>query len=128
MTPEVSQATPSPDPVEQPVAPSPPVPAIHEAERASGPSGAILYGTTIDLGGAVARRQGGLDVVVRGDDTDANRRLAEQIEAAVGPQPVRQTPHRRAGPLALPHYQQEVQPPDGHTFYETEHRKARKKR
>ncbi len=77
---------------------------------------------------AVARRQAELDVVVRGDDTDANRRLAERIEAAVGPTPLRQTPHRRAGPAALPHSQQEVQPPEGHSFYETEHRKARKKR
>jgi hypothetical protein len=122
----------SPDPVTNPTsqATPPPValPTIHEAERASGPSGAILYGAELDLAAAVARRQGGLDVVVRGDDTDANRRLAETIEAAVGSSPIRQTPHKRAGPRALPHCQQSVQPPGGHTFYETERRKAGRKK
>jgi len=65
--------------------------------------------------------------VVRGDDVDANRSLAQRIEAAVGPY-LRSDPHKRAGPLVLPHYQPYPRPPDGHTFYETAHRKARKKR
>jgi hypothetical protein len=102
-------------------------PTIHEAERASGGGGAILYGPEIELDAAVARRQAGEDVVVRGDDVKANRRLAGAIESAVGPC-FRSDPHRQAGPLALPHFQQDQAPPGGHTFYETDKRKARKKR
>jgi hypothetical protein len=74
----------------------------------------------------VLRRQADLDVVVRGDNIDQNRALAQAIEKAVGPYQ-RATPHLlAAGPLALPHYQQDTPPPDGHTFYETSRRKARK--
>ncbi len=104
----------------------PPPPTIHEAELGSGPSGVVDHGTEIDLAAAVARRQAGGDVVVCGDDVNANRRLAEQIETAVGPCK-RSEPHRLAGPYALPHYQPHPRPPDGHTFYETPRRKARKK-
>jgi hypothetical protein len=107
------------------IPPSPP-PTIHEADRASGPSGAVLSGAAIDFPTAVARRQAGLDVVVCGGDVAANRRLAGVIEAAVGACQ-RSDPHRRAGPLALPHFQQDLPPPEGHTFYETANRKARKR-
>lgn len=100
-------------------------PTIHNAELASGPSGAVEYGAEIDLAAAVARRQVGDNVVVRGDDVDANRRLAGQIESSVGPCR-RSDPHASAGPHALPHYQPQSRPPDGHTFYETPRRKARK--
>lgn len=112
----------------QPAAASPLAqsPTIHEAERASGPSGAILSGAVIDFKEAVARREAGLDVVVCGADVAANRRLAGAIEAAVGACQ-RSDPHRRAGPLALPHFQQDAPPPEGHTFYETANRKARKR-
>lgn len=55
-------------------------------------------------------------MVVCGDDTDANRRLAWAIESAVGPCR-RGEPHKKAGPHALPHYQPDPRPPDGHTFY-----------
>jgi hypothetical protein len=103
-----------------------PLPTIHEAERASGPSGAVLYGSEIDLDTAVARRKMGMDVVVRGEDHRANRQLANRIEAAAGPAE-RQDPHKQAGPMVLPHYQQKHKPPEGHTFYETNKRKARKK-
>src|SRR5438132_211846 len=110
MTPDAPQ----PESVGDPALSRLPVPTIHEAERESGPSGAILFGAEIAVEEAVARRQKGLDVVVRGNDTDANRKHAESIERRVGPTPLRQAPHRRAGPLALPHYQQEDQPPEGH--------------
>jgi hypothetical protein len=106
---------------------SPPVPTVHEAEPASGPSGAVWYGAEIDFDTAVARRQAGLDVVVHGEDSDANRRLAYRIEAAVGPPSRPQPPERRAGPLALPHFHQLSRNPKGHLFYETELRKARKR-
>src|SRR5687768_2550899 len=97
----------SSDPTAKP-APELEVPAatVHEAERASGPSGAILWGAEIDVVTAVSRRKAGLDVVIRGADVDVNRRLALQIESAVGPAK-RGSPHKvTTGPLALPHFQQ----------------------
>jgi hypothetical protein len=48
------------------------------------------------------RRPAGGNVVVCGDDVDANRRLARAIESAVGPC-LRSDPHAKAGPFALPH-------------------------
>ncbi len=67
-------------------APLPPAAsAIHEAERASGPSGAVLYGVAIDFDAALARRKTGADVVIRGDNHKANRQLANRIESAVRP-------------------------------------------
>jgi len=104
----------------------PPPPTIHEAELASGRSGGVEYGGEIDVAAAVARRQAGGNVVVRGENVQANRRIAEQIETAVGPCK-RSEPHRLAGPHTLPHYQPHPRPPAGHTFYETPRRKARKK-
>jgi hypothetical protein len=86
----------------------------------------VEYGAEIDQAAAVARRRTGGNVVVGGEDVNANRRLAEQIEMAVGPCK-RSEPHRLAGPQALPHYQPDPRPPEGHTFYETPRRKARKK-
>jgi hypothetical protein len=102
-------------------------PTIHEAELASGPSGAVLYGVEIDYDAAVTRRLAGKDVVVRGNELRANRSLANRIESAVGPC-IRSDPHEDAGPQALPHYQPDPRPPEGHTFYETQRLKARKKR
>jgi hypothetical protein len=104
-----------------------PQPTIHAAECAGGPSGAVLYAEEIDFDAAVARRRAGGDVVVRGNDVDANRRLAEAIESAVGPC-VRSTPHVKAGPLALPHFQPYPRTRAGHTFYEATRKKARRKR
>src|SRR5690349_15742116 len=108
----------------EPISPTLP-PSIHEAELASGPSGAVEYGAEIDFDAAVARRRVGGNVVVRGEDVDANRRLANSIESAVGTCR-RGDPHRSAGPHALPHYQPQSRPPDGHTFYETPRRRARR--
>lgn len=104
-----------------------PAPTVHGAEPGPGPSGAVLFGPEIEFDSAVARRQVGEDVVVRGTDTAANRRLAYRIEAAVGPPTRPQAPARQAGPLALPHFHQQSRDPIGHLFYETEKRKARKR-
>jgi hypothetical protein len=105
-----------------------PVTTIHEAELASGPSGAVEYGAEIDEPTAVAQRRNGEDIVVRGNDSDANRSQAYKIEAQVGPPSKPQFPHtRKAGPMALPHFHQKSRLPKGHAFYETERRKARKK-
>ncbi len=107
--------------------PTPPPPTIHEAELAGGPSGGVWYGVESDFDTAVARRKAELDVVVRGEDGDENRRLAYRIEAAVGAPSRPQPPERRAGPLALPHFHQNNRNPKGHLFYETGQRKARKR-
>lgn len=104
-----------------------PPPTLHEAELAPGPSGAVLFGSEIDFDTAVRPRRAGQDVVVRGDDTDANRQLAYRIEMSVGPPSRPQPPERQAGPLALPHFHQRSRDPVGHLFYETEKRKARKR-
>jgi hypothetical protein len=88
----------------------------------------VEYGAEIDEAAAVARRTAGLDIVVRGDDTAVSRRLARKIEARVGPPSPPQPPHASAGTRALPHFHQQSRNPGGHGFYETDKRKARKKR
>ena len=96
---------------------------------ASGPSGAVDYGQEIDEAAAVALRQNKGDIVIRGNDSAANRRLAYKIEAQVGPPSRPQFPPTTfAGPMALPHFHQLTRSPEGHTFYETDKRKARRKR
>jgi hypothetical protein len=116
-------------PPEAPVSRLPPTSTIHEADLEAGPSGRVLRGSEIDFQGAVARRQRGENIVVCGDEVVGNRRLASQIETAVGPCK-RADPHiRHAGAYALPHYQQAARTPPGpagHTFYETARRKARR--
>jgi hypothetical protein len=103
-------------------------PSIHEAELAPGLSGAVEYGAELDEAMAVARRKNGEDIVIRGDDTAANRSLAYQIESQVGPPSKPQFPHTtRAGPMSLPHFHQLSRSPKGHAFYETDKRQARKK-
>jgi len=105
----------------------PAAPTIHEAEREPGTSGAVLGGAILDLTGGAAKRRTGQDVVVCGPDTDANRRLGYQVESAVGRCTRPMAPHTSAGPMALPHFHQLNRSPDGHTFYETDRRKAKKK-
>jgi hypothetical protein len=88
----------------------------------------VEYAAEIDESAAVARRRGGEDIVVRGNDTVANRSLARKIEAQVGPPSKPQFPHTSwAGPMALLHFHQQSRSPGGHSFYETDKRKARKK-
>jgi hypothetical protein len=112
---------------QQQPSPSPELPKIHVAALASGPSGAVIKEAEIDEAAALGRRQAGENIVVCGDSLSANRGLARAIEAALGPYE-RQDPHDElAGPLALPHFQQQDRSRKGHTFYETDNRKARKK-
>src|SRR5205814_1152102 len=101
---------------------------ICEATCARDGTGAVEYGAEIDFATAVARRTSRADIVVRGDDLVANRDLAKQIEARVGPVTRPQLPHANAGPLALPHFHQVSRIPSGHSFYETSRVKARKKK
>jgi hypothetical protein len=115
--------TPSGDP-----AAAAPQPTVHEAALASGPSGAVIRGPEIDFATAVLRRRAGLDIVVCGDDLDANRRVAYAVESSVGPVTRPQKPHANAGPASLPHFHQKSGRPGGHCFYETAHppKKARR--
>ena len=75
---------------------------------------------------AVALRHMGRDVVVRGPVVAANKAIARAIEQAVNGvgHYKRCNPHVNAGPHALPHYQPDPRPPQGHTFYETANRHA----
>jgi hypothetical protein len=95
---------------------------------ASGPDGAVEWGTEITVAEAVARRKRGLDIVVRGPDERANRRKASAIETAVGTPIVFERRHPRAGRFSLPHYHQASRSPEGHSFCEVSGRKARKQK
>ena len=109
-------------PVSSPAMP-PALPVVYEASP--GAAGSVLRGRLIDFGEAVERRRTGLDVVVSGNNLSLNRAMASSIELAANGAYLRHTPHARAGPNALPHVQPVTRPPEGHTFYETPHRRAR---
>lgn len=106
--------------------PGNPPATVHEAGPVSGPSGGVVRGAELTDAQAVRRRSQGLDVVVCGPDGRANRRKAQEIESVVGTPYVFHVPHARAGPHALPHYQQVSGSPAGHSFYEVGARRARR--
>jgi len=111
-----------------PAPPSEPPPTIHRATLASGPSGAVEWEEgELTAEQAVEHRKAGGDIVIRGDNWRANRNKARAVEDAVGPC-TEHEPHARAGPMALPHFQQQSTAIAGHTFYERTRRKARRKR
>ena len=97
-------------------------PEIFEATL--GTNGAVHQGHTIDLATAIERRRNGLDIVICGPNSGANRRLAGHIERTANGNVALEYPHRSAGVKALPHWQPDPRPPRGHSFYETEHRKV----
>lgn len=97
-------------------------PQIFEATRGS--LGRVIKGRQIDQAQAEGRRKAGADVVVCGSDHRANRSLAGQIERRANGRAKRCPPHSNEGPYALPHFQPDPRPPEGHTFYETSHRRA----
>ena len=88
-----------------------------------GSLGRVIRGAEITEAQAVLERFAERDIVVCGPDRKANRRLAYRIESQRGPCKD-EPPHEKSGPYALPHYQPEPRPPEGHSFYETEKRKA----
>jgi hypothetical protein len=98
-------------------------PQIHEAVL--GADGAVKKGPKITQVQAEALRKTGKDVVVCGPDLSTNRDLAKTIESNANGSYKRCPPHPTAGSHALPHYQPDPRPPDGHTFYETPNRKAK---
>lgn len=97
-------------------------PRIHEASL--GPDGSVINGIEIARAVAEDLRRQGRDVVICGPDLTANRTLARDIEQGANGAYKRCGPHPNAGPNALPHYQPDPRPPEGHTFYETPNRKA----
>src|SRR5262245_11490423 len=101
---------------------APPPPRVYRATRGS--LGRVVRGEEITEAEAVADYAAGSDVVVCGANTAANRALAQAIASAVGPNK-RSVPHTKtAGTYALPHFQPDPRPPDGHVFYETANKKA----
>src|SRR6516225_4482446 len=85
-----------------------PVAKVYKATRGS--LGRVIRGSELTEAEAVAERFTGRDIVVCGGGGRSNRDLAQRIENAIGPN-FRQDPHERAGPYALPHFQQKAPPP-----------------
>src|SRR4051794_21142374 len=86
---------------------------------ALGSLGRVLRGKEITEAEAVVERRASRNIVVCDGPQKVNKRLAGRIEREVGPC-FRHDPHDSAGPYALPHFQQENPPPEGHSFYETD--------
>ncbi|HEV7226637.1 MAG TPA: hypothetical protein VGN42_28275 [Pirellulales bacterium] len=103
--------------------PAMPRPRIYRALQGTG--GDVLRGGALSEADAVKERQAGRDVVVCGQDTIANRDLAEKIEKTANGNCKACPPHYAMGPGALPHFQPDPRPPDGHCFYETKTRKSK---
>jgi hypothetical protein len=90
-------------------------PTIHEATL--GAAGAVVrVQPPITQAQAEALRRNGGEVVVCGPDPGANRALARDLEQNANGSYKRCPPHANAGPHALPHYQPDPRPPQGHTF------------
>lgn len=103
--------------------PTPPAAqTIHAAARSE--AGIVRKLEKITEAEAVERRKNGLDVVVCGGDRVANRRAAGRIELAAHGKSKCCPP--QAGPRSLPHWQPDprVEGDNGHSFYETDNRKA----
>ncbi len=90
-----------------------------------GSLGRVVRGAEITEADAVLERRAGRDIVVCGGEHKANRALARKVEAQVGPYK-EAPPHKYLGPYALPHFQPNPRPPEGHAFYETANLKAAK--
>ncbi len=100
------------------------IPSIYQATLGS--YGAVCRHLPIDLQTAIEERKAGRDVVVCGDSRKANDKLAKHIEQTANGRSKQCPPHPSAGRHALPHYQPLDRPPAGHTFYETDRRKAKR--
>jgi hypothetical protein len=106
---------------------APSEPEIYEATRAADGTDAVDRRGMLTKAQAIAWRQAGEVIVVCGPDTIRNDRLAREIEEAAtlagNPAPIYHGPH--GGPDCLPHWQQKVAPPKGHSLHEAPVRKAR---
>jgi hypothetical protein len=83
----------------------------------------VIRGAEVTIAEAVQERRAGRDIVVCDGEHRDNYRVAVSIELMIGVYQ-RHSPHLNAGQYALPHVQQLTPPPEGHTFYETDRRKA----
>jgi hypothetical protein len=101
-----------------------PPPRIYKATFGTG--GDVVRGDEITEAEAVAERAAGRDVVVCGQELNENYDLAEKIERTANGNCKACPPHQSMGPGALPHFQPDPRPPDGHCFYETTRRKSKK--
>ncbi len=93
-----------------------------------GTGGDVIRGSEITEAEAIVERKAGRDVVVCGTDLPGNRDLAEHIESTANGNCKGCPPHAAMGPGALPHFQPDPRPPEGHSFYETTTRKSKKPR
>jgi hypothetical protein len=93
----------------------------------SGPSGAVIKGAEVDRDTAIGRRRPGEIIIVFENSLRANRGLAPEIETAISPCERREPHDTLTGPLAFPHFQQKNRAAEGHSFYETDTRKAKTK-
>ena len=90
-----------------------------------GALGRVVRGVEITEAEAVIERQAGRDVVICEGGFKANRGMARRIESQAGP--YKEEPeHKYLGPYALPHFQPNPRPPEGHSFFETAKVKAAK--
>ena len=108
-------------------------PKIFAADAPANVNGAVFWhGCELTVEAAINLRRSGQNIVVRGNDKMTNRRIAEQIEAGVG-QYTTDKPHKTsAGQGALPHCHQVPDAagnrvPAGHSFYEVDKTKSKKK-
>jgi hypothetical protein len=84
----------------------------------------VIKGAALTLAEAAAARKAERDIVVCGPVEWQNVRWARYVESQAG-LCKRCNPHTaKAGPQALPHFQQIVKPPHGHSFFETATLKA----
>ncbi len=97
---------------------TPPIPTLFRAERASGPDGAVeWWGGPLTQAEAIARLNGGEDVVVRGTSRQANRTAAMHlVDAAFGGHEEDQ-PHQ--GSMSLPHLHPMGRKPEVHVFFDS---------
>jgi hypothetical protein len=109
-----------------PTAATNPTPKIHKATLGTG--GDVIRGARISEDEAILERKAGRDVVVCGKHLMDNRDLAERVEQMANGSCKSCPWHPSSGPGALPHFQPDPRPPDGHSFYETVKRKAKKKK
>jgi len=97
-------------------------PRIYNATLGTG--GDVIRGAELTEPEAVLERRAGRDVVVCGKNLSDNRDLAERIEKTANGKCRACPPHFAMGPGALPHFQPDPRPPEGHCFYETTKRKS----
>ena len=108
-------------------------PKIYKAEAPAAANGVVWrIGAELTVAAAISIRNAGGNVVVCGSDKKENRKVAQLIEDAVGPWVVDKPHKNSAGAEALPHFHQRPNTagkriPAGHTFYEVDRTKAKKK-